>query len=295
MKPILSVIVLSFNTKDYLHRCLTSIFSSKRIDMKDLEVIVVDNNSSDDSVEMVNKYFTQVKLIKNDKNVGFSAGNNIGIKKSKGKLVLLVNSDVEVNPDTLSKMMEFVNQRPELGAATCRLNLADGRIDPACHRGFPTPWAAFSYLSGLEKSFPRSKTFSGYHQGFKDLSTPHEVDVISGAFFLIPKAVIEKVGLMDEQFFMYGEDIDWCYRINQTGYKIMFNPLAVAVHHKRQSGRARKSEERRGKSEEEIKKQTDYYFVHSMEQFYWKHYLGKYPRFVSELIFAVIRVKKRLI
>lgn len=288
----LSIIILNFNTKEYLRKCLTSVFSSKQVDFKAIEVIVVDNNSSDGSVEMLNKYFTQVKLIKNKENVGFSAGNNIGIRKSNGRLILLLNSDVEVGSNTIQAMMEYFNSNANVGAASCRLNLPTGQIDPASHRGFPTPLSALFYLSGLEKLFSKFKFFGGYHQGWKDFSVPHQVDVISGAFLLTSKQVIKKVGLLDEQFFMYGEDIDWCYRMRQAGYKIIFNPLVTAVHHKRQSGRDRRDEGRRTRAEG--KKLAKYHFVHSMEQFYRKHYMDKYPKFISYPVVAALKLWKIL-
>ena len=283
-KPKVSVIILSYNTKSLLEECLRAVYNSKNIDKEELEVIVVDNNSSDDSCEMVSKKFAQARLIKNKENIGYSAGNNAGIKIATGSYILLLNSDAVVEKDTLKTMLDFMDQNQLLGVSTCRVELPNGELDWACHRGFPTPWNAFTYFAGFERLFPKSRVFSGYHQSWKDLKKPHEVDVISGAFFLIRREIINKVGLLDERFFMYGEDIDLCYRIRQAGYRIMFNPSVKVLHHKKQSGR--------NKDDEEIRKQSERFFFETMELFYRKHYVHKYPWIVSELVFAALRMRK---
>lgn len=284
----LSVIILSFNTRGLLENCLKAVYNSEKIDLKDIEVIVVDNNSSDGSGEMVKKNFIQVKLIKNKKNIGFSAGNNIGIRQSQGQYVLLLNSDTIVYPQTLISMIRMIEKDGQIGAGTCRLELLDGHLDPACHRGFPTPWNAFCYFVGLEKLFPKSGFFGGYHQGWKNSIEIHEVDVISGAFFLVRREVIDKVGLLDERFFIYGEDIDWCYRIKQAGYKIIFNPRVKALHFKKQSGRAHTSDTF-------IRKSTRYHFIDTMEQFYLKHYASVYPEIINRLVTSALKIIKRFL
>jgi GT2 family glycosyltransferase len=190
-------------------------------------------------------------------------------------------------------MVKFADGLPKLGAATCRIELPSGKIDPACHRGFPTPWNALAYIFGLEKLFPKLKIFGGYHQGWKNYSSPHEVDVISGAFFMIPRKVIDKVGLLDESFFMYGEDIDWCFRIKQAGFEIWYNREVKILHYKKQSGRDKKDEGRRTKDEGIIKRQAEYHFAHTMEQFYRKHYVDKYPRLVNWVVLLAINIWKK--
>jgi len=307
MYPVLSVIILNFNTRNFLEQCLQSVAESKGFNAGELEVIVVDNGSTDGSKEMVlssraksrdptRKLLARndVILIENKTNLGFEGGNNAGIKQAKGKYLLLLNSDTTVYSDTLIKMVKFADGLPELGAATCRVELPSGKIDPACHRGFPTPGSAFTYLSGLEKIFPRLRLFSGYHQGWKNLDEPHQVDVIAGSFFLIPKKVADKVGLLDESFFMYGEDIDWCWRIKQAGYQIWYNPEAKIIHYKKQSGRARgQMSEVRGQRSE-VRRRADFHFVYTMEQFYRKHYIEKYPKLVNWLVLASINFWKRI-
>lgn len=285
MKPILSVIVLSFNTKQLLQQCLRSVYASSVFKEKELEVIVVDNASTDDSVEMVLDLFPLASIIRNPKNIGFSAGNNVGLRVAQAEFLLLLNSDAMVEQNTLREMINLMRRDKAIGAATCRLELPNGEIDPASHRGFPTPWNAFSYMSGLERLFPHSRWFSGYHRGWEDCSVTHDIDAISGAFFMTRKDVINKVGVLDEQFFMYGEDIDWCYRIKEAGYRIVFHPVVRALHHKKQSGRAHPDDS-------EIRKKTQRYFLETMELFYWKHYHKKYPMMLMWLVVLVIRIRK---
>ena len=288
MKIKLSVIILSYNTSGLLKACLSAVLESNGFEGKELEIVVVDNNSSDNSVEMVRKEYPDIKLIRNKKNLGFSAGNNIGIKNSSGKFLTLLNSDTLVEPDSLISVLKAMENDRSIGAATCLLQMADGKIDPASHRGFPTPWNSLSYFLGFEKLFPNSRFFGGYHQGWKNLKIAHEVDCISAAFMMVSGEVIDKVGLLDERFFMYGEDIDWCLRIKQAGYKIFFYPGVKTLHLKRQSGRENKTDQM-------VKKNSRRQFIETMAQFYSKHYLSKYPDFVSRIILSLLWIIKKLI
>lgn len=278
-KPILdlSVIILNFNTRELTRTCIRSVLSS-RIAPYTMEVIVCDNGSTDGSVEMLRKEFPDVQIIQNKKNMGFAAGNNPGIRSSQGRYVLLLNSDTEVPKTTLSTMIAFMDEHPEAGASTCKLILPDGSMDPACHRGFPTPWAAFTYLTKLERLFPKSRLFGEYHQGYKDIGTIHEVDCIVGAFFLVRREVIQQVGLLDEDYFMYGEDIDWAYRIRERGWKILFNPTVTILHKKKQSGRSNAKRDRRVT--------TEIYFHRYNWLFYKKHFAKKYGWWLTALVNA---------
>lgn len=293
MKYDLSIIILSYNTKDLLKRLLLSILNSKKDGFK-IETIIVDNASKDGSVPMVKNNFPDFKLIINKRNLGFSKGNNKGIKIAKGKYLLFLNSDTLLSKDTLVKMIKFMDENEQYAAATCRIELSDGNLDPACHRGFPTPWAAFTYFSGLEKLFPKSKIFSQYHQGWKNLNKLHQVDVISGAFFMIRKKVLDKVGLFDEKFFIYGEDIDLCYRIKQLGYKICFYPGTKIIHYKKQSGRARDKGKIITQKDLKIKEKTRKYFYDTMKLFYDKHYRDKYPFLVRYIVLWGIWLMSKL-
>lgn len=282
MKTIdLSIIIVSFNTKFFLGECLKSISSSDK-DGLVIETIVVDNNSTDGSVEEL-KENKNIKTIFNDKNVGFAAANNIGLKISKGKFVLLLNSDTELGKDTLAKMIDFFKKHPDAGAATAKLELPSGQMDPACHRGFPTPWASLTYFLGLEKLFPGSRIFGGYHEGYKNLDEAHEIDSPSGAFFMVRREVIEKTGLLDEDYFMYGEDLDWAYRMREAGFQIWFNPEATVLHRKKQSGRE--------SLDPKLRQQTEQHFYKTMELFYRKHYATKYNWLVTGLVLMGIKLR----
>ena len=268
----LSIVILNFNTVDLTRTCLKTLFESN-LEKYTMEVIVCDNGSTDASVAMIRKEFPKVLLIDNKINLGFAAGNNPGMRKAMGRYVLLLNTDTEVPRNTLRTMLEFMDDNPRVGAVTCKLVLPDGSMDPACHRGFPTPWVAFTYMVKLEKMFPRTHLFGEYHQGYRNLSAIHEVDCISGAFFLVRHDVIKKVGLLDEDYFMYGEDIDWAYRIRQAGGLICYNPTVTVLHKKKQSGRANILKKRRIT--------TEIYFHKYNWLFYKKHFANKYGPFLT--------------
>ena len=277
MKTIdVSVIILNFNTLELTKIAIEKLLASK-LHKFSMEIIVCDNASTDGTDQMMKKEFPEILFIQNGGNVGFAAGNNPGIKIAKGRYILLLNSDTEVAENTIATMITFMDEHPTCGASTCKLLLMDGSMDPACHRGMPTPWNALTYYLKLEKLFPKCKGFSGYHQLYKDLTTIHEVDCISGAFFLVRREVIDTVGMLDESYFMYGEDIDWAYRIKEAGWKIWYNPTVTILHKKKQSGRSHASRERR------IKTQT--MFITYNKLFYTKHYEKKYGPIVTWLVY----------
>jgi hypothetical protein len=240
-----------------------------------MEVIVCDNASSDKQMKWY-KEFPNIHFIQNGKNVGFAAGNNPGIRAAKGRYILLLNSDTEVESNTIEHMVRFMDSHSDAGASTCKLLLMDGSMDPACHRGFPTPWVAFTYISKLESLFPKSALFGEYHQGYKDLSSAHTVDCISGAFFFVRRKVIQQVGLLDEEYFMYAEDIDWAFRIRKKGWNIWYEPSVTTLHKKKQSGRSNILKKRRVT--------TEIYFHKYNWLFYKKHFAKTYGPVVSGLI-----------
>lgn len=281
----LSIVILNFNTRFLLSQCLFSVAAAVK-DSYSVETIVVDNASTDGSVEEIQKLkgkIKNLKIIRNPVNLGFAAGNNVGIKEAKGRYILLLNSDTELSANSLTGMLDFMENHENAGAATCRLELTSGQLDPACHRGFPTPWAALTYFSGLEKLFPASRIFGGYHQGYKNFSKPHLIDCPSGAFFLVRREVADKVGLLDEDFFMYGEDLDWAYRMKGQGFSIWFNPAVTVLHRKKQSGREN--------ADPEIRNRTRKYFFETMKLFYRKHYAKKYGWFITGLILWGIKLR----
>lgn len=229
----LSVIIVNYNVKYFLEQCLKSVFiSGQNLDM---EVIVVDNNSVDDSVLMVEKKFPRVKLIANKENTGFSKANNQAIKIAKGEYVLLLNPDTVVEDNTFSQVVGFMDKTPDAGGLGVKMIDGKGIFLPESKRGLPTPSVAFYKIFGLSSLFPKSKIFGKYHLGYLDNDQIHEVDVLSGAFMLLRKEALEKTGLLDETFFMYGEDIDLSYRITQAGFKNYYFPHTRIIHYKGES------------------------------------------------------------
>lgn len=235
-QPVVSVVIVNYNTRDLLLSCLQSVYASEGIG--DPEVFVVDNGSSDGSVEAVSKQFPCVNVISCGRNMGFSRANNLAIPRAYGKYVLLLNPDTRVEKDCLRKMVAFMDHHPEVGISTCKVLLGDGKLDLACRRSFPGLWAGFCRASGLSALFPRSKVFAGYNLTFLDENETHEVEAVNGAFMFCRRSGIDEVGLLDEDYFMYIEDLDWCYRFRAAGWRIAYYPVAVTYHFKGQSSRA---------------------------------------------------------
>lgn len=229
----LSVIIVNYNVKHFVEQCLHSVFNASK--HLDIEVFVVDNNSVDGSVPFIKQKFPQVKLIENKTNTGFSVANNQAIKQSSGKYVLLLNPDTVVQEDTFEKVVKFMNEHPEAGGLGIKMFDGKGNFLPESKRGLPTPAVAFYKIFGLAKLFPNSKKFGQYHLTFLDKDKTHEVDVLSGAFMLMRKETLDKVGLLDETFFMYGEDIDLSYRITLGGYKNYYFADSSIIHYKGES------------------------------------------------------------
>ena len=229
-----SVIIVNWNTRDILRNCLLSIY--EQTNEIDFEVIVVDNASTDGSVEMVKKDFPQVILIENMGNRGFAAANNQGLKIAKGQYILLLNSDTIVLDGAIQKTVAFAEQHPEAAAIGCKVLNPDGSLQPTCFM-FPSLLNMFLSSTYLYKVFPKSKFFGREQMTWWDRSDVREVDVVTGCFMLVRKKAIEQVGMMDEQFFMYAEETDWCYRFRQAEWKVMFNPAVEIIHHGGQSSK----------------------------------------------------------
>ena len=219
----------------FLEQCLLSV--RRAIEGIDAEVFVVDNNSQDDSVEMVHQKFPEVKLIANQDNPGFSKANNQAIRQSKGEFILLLNPDTVVEEDTFSKCIDFMQSHPDAGALGVKMIDGSGTFLPESKRGFPSPWVAFCKTFGLSTFFPKSKLFNSYHLGYLDENENHEVDVLAGAFMFMRKSVLEKIGFLDETFFMYGEDIDLSYRVQLGGFKNYYLSDTTIIHYKGESTR----------------------------------------------------------
>jgi GT2 family glycosyltransferase len=210
----LSVVIVNYNVKYFLEQVLHSAYKA----MQGIggEVFVVDNNSADGSCEMVKRKFPQAILIENKKNTGFSYANNQAIKQAKGQYVLLLNPDTVVEEDCFSKCISFMESHPDAGALGVKMIDGKGHFLPESKRGLPTPEIAFYKMFGLATLFPKAKPFGGYHLGYLDNDEVHQVDVLAGAFMFIRKSVLDEIGLLDEDYFMYGEDIDLSYRITKA-------------------------------------------------------------------------------
>lgn len=288
----LSIIIVSYNTKDFIEKCIESI--KKTSFGIDYEIIVVDNASRDESVEFIKKKFPQVKIIANKKNAGFSKANNQGVKKSKGEFVLFLNPDTVIWDKTLSAMIEFMEDHKDAGAATCKVQLASGDLDDASHRGFPTPWNSFAHFSGISKLFGHSKLFGGYSMGWKDLSQTHTIDALAGAFMLTRRIAGEEVGWWDEDFFWYGDDLDFCYRLKEKGWKIYYVPTVSILHYKGVSGGIQSHSKHLTTADKETKKRATKARFEAMRIFYKKHYTYKYPKIVNWLVVTGINLKEKL-
>ncbi|MBN2571587.1 MAG: glycosyltransferase [Ignavibacteriales bacterium] len=235
----ISIVIVNFNVKDALDNCLSSIYKSNT-SSHNLEIFLVDNNSFDGSVELIKKKYPHIQLIENNKNLGFSKANNIALKLVNGKYILILNPDTILEEGTFQKLIDFINNNPKTGVVTSKLIKANGKLDPACKRSFPSLRVALPRLLGLSKLFPKSRIFGKYNLSYLDENKIHEVDAVNGAFMFMPKNVLDEVGLFDEDYFMYGEDIDLCFRIKKKGYKIFYLPEVNTIHLKGESTRKSK-------------------------------------------------------
>jgi O-antigen biosynthesis protein len=229
----LSIIIVNYNVKEFLQNLIDSIKKASLNLTK--EIIIIDNASDDGSVEFIKDKFPEVKLISNQQNLGFGKANNIGLKLASGKYFLLINPDTLVAEDTFEKMISFFESNSEVGLAGCKILNPDGSLQLACRRSFPGPWTSFTKVTGLSSLFPNNKIFARYNLTYLDENKSYEVDAISGSFMMMRKEVYQKVGGFDEQFFMYGEDLDLCYRIQKSGFKVYYVHSTQIIHYKGES------------------------------------------------------------
>lgn len=231
----LSIIIVSYNVKNLLKQAIDSLkIASKGIET---EIFVVDNASKDGTVVFIEQAYPDINLIANTKNVGFSVANNQAIAKAKGEYILVINPDTITQPDTLSKAIDFLDANLCGGSLGVRMLDGNRKFLPESKRGLPTPWVSFCKLSGLYRIFPKSRIFNRYYMGWVNEFETQEVDVLTGAFMLLRKSALAKVGFFDEHFFMYGEDVDLSYRLMLAGYKNYYFPEVYITHFKGQSTR----------------------------------------------------------
>jgi len=231
----ISVIIVSYNVKEFLQQSLLSL--KKTLVGLDSEIIIVDNASVDGSTRVVKSEFPEIKLIENEENLGFARACNQGLEIAKGEYLLLLNPDTLLQEDTISTMIDFFENNPDAGAAGCKILNADGTLQKACRRSFPTPSVAIPKMLGLSRLFPNNKFFGKYNLTYKDPDELIEVDAVSGSFLMFRKEVYEKIGGLDEDYFMYAEDLDFCYRIKEAGWEIYYVPDTQIVHYKGESAK----------------------------------------------------------
>jgi len=288
----LSVVIVNYGLPDDVAPCLESLAADRTHGL--FEVILVDNATPGFDDRSFRSRFPWVRLVSSRQNRGFASGCNLGIDRSSTEYVLLLNPDTRVPAGTLSSMLEYLDASSDVGAATCRVNLADGNLDPACHRGFPTPWASLTYLLRLERLFPRSRLLGQYHMTWLPLDQIHEIDSPSGCFFLVRRKAIEQVGHLDEEYFMYGEDLDWAKRIKSAGWKIVFNPGVCIVHLKGMVSGIKESSSDRSTSSLADRQRAYHAFYDAMRIFYRKHYQSRNPFFVTWLVMLATSFRERL-
>jgi GT2 family glycosyltransferase len=275
----LSIIIVNYCTYDLTKKTITSVMNKDH--PFSYEIYIVDNASHDGSFEKLEKDFQEqsndglIKFIASSKNNGFAYANNLALKKARSKYVLLLNSDTLILNDCLTKCLDYIENDESIGALGCKVTLPDGKLDKACRRSFPTFSVSFYRMVGLSNLFPKSKRFGKYNLSYLDEDETYEVDSLMGAFMLVRTTVINEVGLLDEQFFMYGEDIDWCYRIKKASWKIVYYPESKIVHFK-------------GASSKNNRTKFTIEFYRSMYIFYNKHYKSGYPWIITCLTYIGI-------
>jgi len=230
-----SVIIVNYNVREFLRQSLLSL--RRALAVLSAEIFVVDNASVDGSVEMVRQEFPEVKIIANHKNLGFARANNQALRQALGRFVVLLNPDTVVQENTFSAVQTFLAQHPETGIVGCKVLNPDGTLQLACRRSFPAPWVAFTRLTGLSQLFPKSRWFGRYNLTYLPEDETAEVEAVSGSFMAVRREAVEQVGMLDESFFLYGEDLDWCFRLRAAGWKIHYFPGTQIIHFKGESAK----------------------------------------------------------
>lgn len=275
-KITLSIVIVNYNAEKLLRNCIESIYNETH-DIT-FDIWVVDNNSSDNSVAMLKKDFPEINLLQNANNVGFARANNMAIVKSKANYILLLNPDTIICNQAIEKVVSYMNQKPKTGIVGCKVLNEDGSIQLACRRSIPSPKVAFFRLTGLSKLFPNSKLMAKYNLTYMDADKPHEVDAVSGAFLMVRGKVIDEIGNLDDNFFMYGEELDWCLRTKKAGWMVMYYPYAEIIHYK-------------GECSKSNSKKATFEFYRSMYLFHKKHFADNYNPIINILIYAGIFLK----
>jgi len=271
-KPIVSALVVSYNAKDLLLQCLHAFYTSADIPV---EAVVVDNDSSDGSAAAVTDEFPQATVLVQPKNVGYGRAANIGLERCQGRFVLLLGSDVTVDPLSVGRMADFLLTRPDAGAVGPRLLLPSGRPDPDSRRAFPLPSTLFYRTVGLSRLFPKSPRFGRHNMGHVPETDVHEMDAGTGSCLMLRMAALERVGFFDPRYFMFGEDLDLCYRLKLGGWKVFYLPTAGATHHLTPAP-------------PQMQRQISYERHRSMWAYHFKHHAEDVSAFGNGLVWAQI-------
>ncbi len=270
--PLVSAIVVNYNTRNLLADCLRAFYACSDVPA---EAVVVDNASTDGSVEMVAREFPEAKVIRQRSNMGFGRANNAGLQVAEGRFILLLNPDVTAMPGCVGRLADFLLVRPDAGAVGPRLQRPDGLLDDTARRGFPSPAASFFHFTGLGKVFPRSEKLNRYAMGHLPATDMHEIDAGTAACLMVRRAAIDRVGFFDPDYFLYGEDLDLCYRLKSGGWKVFYLPTARAVH-------------ARGVASGQETSRMLWEFHRAMWTFHHKHYAADLPAFANGLVWAGI-------
>jgi len=272
----LSVIIVNYNAGPLLRKCVESVY--RQTTRLDFHLWVVDNGSRDGSAKKIQKEFPQATVLFSKDNLGFAKANNMAIRQSDSEYVLLLNPDTVILDRAIEKTVAFMESHPTTGVSGCKVLNEDGTLQLACRRAIPTPRIAFFRLSGLSRLFPKSRSMGKYNLTYLSSDKTHEVEAVSGSFLMIRREVIDQIGLLDERFFMYGEELDWCLRAKHAGWKIMYVPHGQVIHYK---GECSRSNRRRAM----------YEYHRSMYLFHKKHFAAKCSLPVNGIVYAGIALR----
>src|SRR4029077_20596036 len=271
-KPLVTALVVSRNSKDELLQCLKAFFASAEVPV---DAFVVDNDSSDGSPAAVTDEFPQTTVLVQSKNLGYGRAANVGLERCQGRFVLLLGPEVIVDPQCVGRLADLLLTRPDAGAVGPRLTLAGGRLDPDARRAFPIPSTLFYQTVGLSKLFPKSPRFGRFNMGHVNESEVHEMDAGSAACLMLRRSALDRVGFFDPRYFMFGEDLDLCYRLKLGGWKVFYLPSASAIHHK-------------GSATKQAESKMLYERHRAMWAYHTKHHANDISAFANGLVWAQI-------
>jgi GT2 family glycosyltransferase len=271
-KPLVSALIVSYNVKPLLLKCLQAFYAHADVPV---EAVVVDNASTDGSAAAVASDFPDAVVLAQSRNLGFGRANNVGLERCQGRFVLLLNPDVTVNPQAVGRLADFLITRPDAAVVGPRLLFPDGKLDPDARRAFPVPRTLFYRTVGLSKLFPKSRVFGRHNMGHMPETEVHEMDAGTAACMLVRMTALDRVGFFDPRYFMFGEDVDLCYRLKLGGWKVFYLPSATAIHHK-------------GAATRQAHSKMLYERHRAMWSYHMKHHADEIPAFANGLVWAQI-------